>query len=318
MVGPPITLDNTLGAALIGLVLATLLFGILTLQCYIYFTDYPEDRRIVKGFIGFLWFFNGAHVAIIAAGIYHYLIKNFTDPAALRKPNWAIILHVFLNSFIAWLVQLFFAWRVWGVSQRNKYLTAVIVALACLQFAFGTKSSAIGFDGNVSSFDTVGTPRVEFLMGMYFGNTLLCDLVITSSLCFILNKSRTGFKRTDSIINQLMLFSLSTGIVTSIFAVVNLVVFFTMPTNLVHLAVGFLLSKLYSNSLLVHLNIRDTIRHKISESRGVNVASTRRRSGAVISNMEKTEPVTIFMTRTSEVRTDDSPSLASSPKVRHI
>ncbi|KAF5371353.1 hypothetical protein D9615_009701 [Tricholomella constricta] len=38
------------------------------------------------------------------------------------------------------------------------------------------------------------------------------DIFIASTLCLLLNNARTGFKRSDSIINRLMLFVVNTGV----------------------------------------------------------------------------------------------------------
>ena len=41
-------LQSTLGALLIGILLSCILFGILTLQTYLYYTKFPEDRVQLK------------------------------------------------------------------------------------------------------------------------------------------------------------------------------------------------------------------------------------------------------------------------------
>ena len=44
----PTTLDNTFGALQIGVLIAVYLFGIVTLQCNIYASRFPDDRKIFK------------------------------------------------------------------------------------------------------------------------------------------------------------------------------------------------------------------------------------------------------------------------------
>lgn len=50
-----------------------------------------------------------------------------------------------------------------------------------------------------------------------------CDVVITTILCTLLQHSRTGFQISDTIINKLIMFSISTGLLTSACAVMSLV-----------------------------------------------------------------------------------------------
>lgn len=44
-------LDNTLGALEIGVLIATYLFGTLTLQCQIYYGRFPDDRKLFKALV---------------------------------------------------------------------------------------------------------------------------------------------------------------------------------------------------------------------------------------------------------------------------
>lgn len=49
------------------------------------------------------------------------------------------------------------------------------------------------------------------------------DVLIAVLLCTLLQQSRTGFRRSDTMINKLILFSINTGLLTSICAVMSLV-----------------------------------------------------------------------------------------------
>ncbi|TDL25235.1 hypothetical protein BD410DRAFT_632307 [Rickenella mellea] len=250
MIAP--TLGNTMGALFIGLLVSVLLFGIICLQAYNYYQKYPEDRAYVK--IAFLLVVNAINAALLSEGMYHYLIRNFANFAALG-PYWSTNVYSFLNSFITWMCQLFFAYRVWRVSHGNYFLTGGIICLTCTHLAFGTKTAITAF-----KTQNPGDLNNAVLVGMTLGSALACDILITASLCFFLNTKRTGFGRTDSLINNLILYSVCTGLVTSLFAIINITVFFSMRTNLIHLGIYVLMGKLYTTSLLATLNSRDIFR----------------------------------------------------------
>ncbi|KIK56233.1 hypothetical protein GYMLUDRAFT_62092 [Collybiopsis luxurians FD-317 M1] len=79
-----------------------------------------------------------------------------------------------------------------------------------------------------------------------------CDVLIAISLCYYLNASRTGFYRsgsTETLIDRLILWTVSTGLLTSVFAVAKLVCIVAMQNNLVYVGVFFVGSK-YLNSEL--------------------------------------------------------------------
>ncbi|TDL16195.1 hypothetical protein BD410DRAFT_645099 [Rickenella mellea] len=304
MSGP--TLGNTTGALFICLILSTFLLGMICLQTHNYYQKFPEDRAHVKCFVAFVLGLNAVNVALFSEGMYHYLIANFGNFEALAEPYTSLNVYSLLNSFITWMCQLYFAWRVWRLSSGNYFLTVAIICLTCMHLAFATREVAIGFKAQRFHLNL---PNSEFLIGMTLGSTLACDVVITGSLCFFLNKGRTGFTRTDSLIKSLILYSLCTGLVTSMFAIVNIVAFFSMQSNLIHLGIYFLMGKLYTASLLATLNSRDIFRDQWSRTdQNVNLShsSGRARPGIVASQDRKgRDPIAIYMTQTSEVRTDD-------------
>jgi len=43
-----VTLDNTLGAVLVGFAVACCVYGILVTQVFTYFSNYPSDRAVYK------------------------------------------------------------------------------------------------------------------------------------------------------------------------------------------------------------------------------------------------------------------------------
>ncbi|EMD36318.1 hypothetical protein CERSUDRAFT_95652 [Gelatoporia subvermispora B] len=92
---------------------------------------------------------------------------------------------------------------------------------------------------------------------VWLGGTALCDVLIASLMVYYLSRGRTGFKKTDSMINNLIRMTLETGL--SILSIFELCMFTIFQHNFFHLVPAFMLSKLYSNSLLVLLNNRLTI-----------------------------------------------------------
>ncbi len=49
------------------------------------------------------------------------------------------------------------------------------------------------------------------------------DIGIAGTLVYLLRKSRTGFKRTETLVNRLIMFSINTGLITSMCAIMALV-----------------------------------------------------------------------------------------------
>jgi len=54
------------------------------------------------------------------------------------------------------------------------------------------------------------------------GLQAIADIVIATSLCLLLRHRRTGSQKTDSVINRMVLYTISTGLVTSVLACILL------------------------------------------------------------------------------------------------
>ncbi|KAL0065911.1 hypothetical protein AAF712_007037 [Marasmius tenuissimus] len=46
-----VTIDNTLGAVLVGFAVACVLYGVLVSQVFSYFSNYPMDRPVYKSLV---------------------------------------------------------------------------------------------------------------------------------------------------------------------------------------------------------------------------------------------------------------------------
>jgi len=78
----------------------------------------------------------------------------------------------------------------------------------------------------------------------------------------LIHQSRSGIKKSDNMINTIILFTVNTGILTFSAATLHLVLFVASPTTGVHFAFHFMIAKLYTNSLYGSLNTRMAFRGK--------------------------------------------------------
>ncbi|TDL19790.1 hypothetical protein BD410DRAFT_791655 [Rickenella mellea] len=270
------SLDDTFGAMFIGLLISTGLYGLLCLQCYLCFQQFPDDR-FAK------WIqhrsLNTLHTIVISHAVYGYLITNFSNPLALLEGTWDITVGIHFRSCITYFVQLFFAHRVWNFTSRNIYYGGLVVILATVQFVTTVRAFQLKA---FSRLEEVKTTIVSSL-----AITVACDVVVTGILCFYLNRSRTGFKRTESLINNLMWYSLSTGLLPSLFV-----------------------GKLYSNSLLTILNGRASIRAKWELGDNVQEVQLSHLSSANgrRANAAGKDSVAILVGQTTEIKSDFQPT----------
>jgi len=239
------------------LIVSATLYGATILQTYLYYRNYPKDPRYIKILVFALWIFDTTQLALSTTAMYWYLITNYDNTPALDRLTWSMELQTDCNGILALLVECFFARRVWIMSS-NMYLVVIIIVLAVIHFALGIVFTVGSFHLATMS----GFKDMIWVTSLGIGSAAAADMVIAGALCFYLSKSRTGFKKTDSLISTLIVYSLSTGLVTSIIGVVIVITYALLPNDYVWLAFFWIDGKCYVNSCLAALNSRESLREK--------------------------------------------------------
>ncbi|KAI0655877.1 hypothetical protein C8Q70DRAFT_1016105 [Cubamyces menziesii] len=97
---------------------------------------------------------------------------------------------------------------------------------------------------------TSGTAGILWMVatGALLGVT--ADSLLTIGLIMALHRSRTGFKRTDSRIDILIMYSVNTGLLTGLFNLLIVVFAFTEQNTLMYVTAAFVGLKMYATTLL--------------------------------------------------------------------
>ncbi|KAJ3487853.1 hypothetical protein NLJ89_g11674 [Agrocybe chaxingu] len=90
----------------------------------------------------------------------------------------------------------------------------------------------------------------------WLGASAVADVLITASLSWSLSRRKTGIKATDDKVTKIIRLTVQTGLVTAIFATLDVVIFVTVKGTTLNFLWDFPLSKLYTNALLSTLNAR--------------------------------------------------------------
>lgn len=248
-------LDNTFGAAFLGMVFAAGLHGVSCVQAVYYFTHQTDQWR-TKLLVAAVMVFDTVHQALITHSIYTYMVTHYGVPEKLGLLVWSLIVEVLFNGFIAVLVQSFLTVRIWKLSGHSILLTGFTVLLVAGEFI-----SVVAFTWLALKMDTF--TELATLQSLSIVVNVLAaagDVLIAGSLCYLLHSSRTGFQRSDSMINRLILFTVNTGLLTSLCALASLISITAAPTTFLYIPFFFCIGRLYTNSLLATLNARKMIR----------------------------------------------------------
>ncbi|KAI0959388.1 hypothetical protein AcW1_004224 [Taiwanofungus camphoratus] len=253
-------LDETMGAAFIGVVVAAVLYGVSCVQLLYYYARYPTDAWHLKFLVAAVWLFDTVHQALITHTVYTYLVTNFSNPPILGIIIWSLIIEVLFNGFTALLVQSFYALRIWKLSSQNIWITAIVMLLILGEFSCVLAYAILAIQMHTFA-------ELSQLKGLSMSVNAIAaagDLVIALSLCFMLHRSRTGFRRSDGLINKLIVFTVNTGLLTSVCAVCSLIAIVVLPGTFIYICFYFTLGRLYTNSILATLNARSILRARTS------------------------------------------------------
>ncbi|KAH8995520.1 hypothetical protein EDB86DRAFT_3077553 [Lactarius hatsudake] len=188
-----IDIRNTYGCAFIGLIISVMLFGITTLQTWIYYWQYGNrDQKALKLFIAVIFLLDALHTSLCIYSVYWYLVLNFGNVEVLDTGVWTMGIQVLINTLISYMVQLYYARRVYIVGGSIVIPTIIVIlGTACLAlalvFTIGVTPTTIGLGSRYASLIPVTC------IGL--GSAVVADILIAVSMCWFLYHKRTGFAR---------------------------------------------------------------------------------------------------------------------------
>ncbi|TBU48268.1 hypothetical protein BD309DRAFT_1015738 [Dichomitus squalens] len=273
---PQIPVDNSLGAWLLGVAASLLLNGILIHQMYHYFSLYPKDRLLLKTWVSVVVVLETFISVLILHTAYFYLINMYWNPAYffISPTVWSLNLLPIPGTIAALISQTFFVRRVWLIAPKFK----VVVGAAFILIA----GNVVCFTGKVYRSRFIAAwlranalhPRAVLSVKMFKAAGILDwlkfswlasvgssiqmagDIILTLVLIYVLRRSRTGVNKTDSMLDVLIAYAVSTGAINCVVHILNVVFSIVWPDNLIYAALSCILTKLYANTFLVALNTR--------------------------------------------------------------
>ncbi|KAJ7473181.1 hypothetical protein B0H11DRAFT_2037497 [Mycena galericulata] len=285
-------LDGTLGAMEIGAILGTFLFGIETLQTFNYYRRFPEDSKLLKATVTTIVSYlhkqrlkdlegrcdlvrcfdisegtNNNRLdypsrclelvnTICGLGAIYTMTITFYGHAPnqhILNPPHTLNITILLSAPINALVQLFFGNRI-RVLSGHWHIMVLCVVLTLLRFICDV-ALTIAFWVSPLGFSVLrANDHWEMITASSVGPAV--DGLIAVSMCFCLWRvRRSGFKRTQRMVDTLIVWTVGAPIV-----VAGIMQLFLACADLSFMAFFFIQPKLFSNSMLASLNGRQRLR----------------------------------------------------------
>ncbi|KAJ7083466.1 hypothetical protein C8R44DRAFT_894512 [Mycena epipterygia] len=245
---PPLDLVGTLGRISIGVLLATFLYGIETLQTFNYYRAFPEDRRALKILVGGIWLLELANTICCWQAVYSMAVTFYGQPQHILNLPLSFVFSNLLHAIINIVVQTFFALRVRALSKRWP------VTILCCVLNFLRLVGDIGLFVELWIYPNILRLVVKWNWQLIATSSVgpVVDVILATSLCYYLWQSRSssGFsKQTNSIVDTIIIWTVETTSITTVSALLQLILFLARK-DLTWMIFYLIQTKFFSNSLL--------------------------------------------------------------------
>lgn len=258
-------LDDTFGSVLITIFIASILYGVTTLQTYIYSQRYPKDSLFLKAIVGTVWILETFHIAFCIMFIYVYLITHFGDTKYLQTNiHWSGGVTLAFGLTITVIVHGFYVYRVWIVTKGSIPLTGVVAFFAVARFGGNLGTIALSYIFNEWAVYR-GHVISLILLCIGLGSGAVVDVLTAAIMIYHIRKGKSGIRQSDNMANLIILYTINSGALTSLASTLIPIMFAADGNSLAYLGLVEIQSKLYSNTFLATLNARQYIRDKFAD-----------------------------------------------------
>jgi len=254
----------------------TYLYGLVTYQFIVYKNSKFNDRAWIKAIVAILFVVDTIHSAVAVYAGWELCVTNYNNPASLAFVSWTIPFTAVATSVAAIITQFFLGHRVY-VLTNSKLIVGFIGILSLLGFIFGCYAGI--YSGILHAIAKFGVLGPYVTCWLVFQTS--ADLVITFTLTYVLSRSRTGFRKTDTIINRIIRGAIQTGLFASLFALADMFSFLLHRDTNLYAMFAFPLGRIYTNTLLDTLNARTALKGATSGSADSNDSAFRMQSNTM-------------------------------------
>ncbi|KAL1940764.1 hypothetical protein VTO73DRAFT_7805 [Trametes versicolor] len=266
-----------LGAILIGCIIQAMFYGNMFSLAWRYYTaGRGGDPLWFRVSIGLAWFICTFSVAVSVHGLWFFVVE-FLFQKCTEAP-WTVDFYLLINSIVATLVRLLYVYRLGKLCRtsvifRGRALAMILLGLTVILCVVEMAASAT-ISSRLYVTDTALTgregPYLRPIFYLLFASGWSANLILTGIMCLWLHSARTGLHRTDSVINNMIVYTLETGLFPSLIETIGMITFIVAPERQVYIAFYIQIGLLYLSSLLTSLNKRQFVQGLIRKPLSLN------------------------------------------------
>ncbi|KAJ7436889.1 hypothetical protein B0H11DRAFT_2294622 [Mycena galericulata] len=248
------------------------LFGVLSVQVYLYYQAFPKDPLPKKSLVYSVYTLMVVETVLLTHDAFARFGYGFLSLAAIVSTDLGWLDVPVMSGLISFIAQSFYAYRV-HVLSKSWWIPLLILVMS-LTSTIGAILTGV-FTLQATNLAQLSGQKNSVAAGVWCGASASSDIIIAVCMTYLLSQMNTGYRQTRALISKITRLTIETGSLTALIAVIVLVLLFGFPGRTYYGTASAVMPGLYSNCILVVLNLR----FNIEGSRPTYMSSVDRVSG---------------------------------------
>ncbi|KAK0183643.1 hypothetical protein F5146DRAFT_1148915 [Armillaria mellea] len=246
--------ENLSGPTIVAYLLHWGLFGTLSVQLYLYYLAFPNDRKFTKYLVYGVYVVEFVQTIFVTHDALAMFGYGFGDLEALTRMDFNWVAVPVMGGVVPCVGQVFYAYRIFVLSRSQTVLTFV-TCVSSISFVAAVMTGVFAFEA--SDITKLNNRKTFIAIGIWCGGSALCDPSLpTLILLHSFTKRNTSCRHTRILVTKLIRLTIETGSVTAVVALLILILFIVFPHQTFYGPPVLIMPKLYANTVYMVLNSR--------------------------------------------------------------
>ncbi|KAH8073390.1 hypothetical protein BXZ70DRAFT_748134 [Cristinia sonorae] len=201
--------ESRLGALVVEGCLTLMLYGVLTVQAYVFMLSCQKDSVFTKTIAFAVWTLESLVSAFMVHALYHYTMEIFGHPDLIDNMVWSAPSLYTADRIVVTLVQGYCVWRIWQLSAKS--FSTIVPALLWI----GRTAISFTILAFLWKFPTWTKIHQDHLTRQVIISCLsvglASDIAVMAYMIHFLKRDQTGFKGTDHVIRAMISSTVNSG-----------------------------------------------------------------------------------------------------------
>ncbi|SJL00928.1 uncharacterized protein ARMOST_04243 [Armillaria ostoyae] len=177
------------------------LFGTLSVQLYLYYLAFPNDRKFTKYLVYGVYIVEFVQTILVTHDTFSVFGYGFGDMDALIAMNFNWLTVPIMSAVVACVRQGFYAFRIFKLS-RSQIIPIFVSCLATTSSAAAITTGIYALEAG--SIIELNKKKISISIGIWCCASALCDIVIAVCMTYYLMLNSTGYRRTRMLVTKLI------------------------------------------------------------------------------------------------------------------